>query len=112
MLGDAYKAVELRLLGAIHQRFRLPPNSVRLTARIKAADQVAAYCEAIQLAGFSPDEAARFFGPPPARLTRALEALSPLRSREAQAMFVARFEALNAMRSGMPAASGVRAEQI
>jgi 5'-deoxynucleotidase YfbR-like HD superfamily hydrolase len=65
VLGDAYKAVEQRLLAAVHLRFGLPgtlPEDVR--RRIKKADQVAAYWEAVRLAGFSEAEAGRFFGRP------------------------------------------------
>ena len=66
VIGDSYKAVEKRLLAAIHLRFGLPaklPES--LTALIKAADRSAAYLEATRLAGFEEAEARRFFGPPP-----------------------------------------------
>ena len=64
-VGLDYKAFELRLLAAIHRRFGLPealPGDV--TAEIKAADRIAAYCEATCLAGFSREEARRFFGSP------------------------------------------------
>jgi uncharacterized protein len=66
VIGDAYKAVEQRLLAAIHLRFGLPaalPGNV--VALIKAADRAAAYLEATRLAGFSAAEARRFFGPAP-----------------------------------------------
>jgi len=66
VIGDSYKAVEHRLLGAIHLRFGLPPRLPQaLTDLIKAADRNAAYLEATRLAGFDPAEARRFFGPPP-----------------------------------------------
>jgi len=65
LLGGEYRAVEARLLAAIHLRFGLPPTlSASLTATIKAADRVAAYHEAIRLAGFGQAEALRFFGRP------------------------------------------------
>ena len=66
VIGDAYKAVESRLLAAIHLRFGLPavlPGE--LVAVIKASDRCAAYFEATRLAGFSASEARRFFGSPP-----------------------------------------------
>jgi 5'-deoxynucleotidase YfbR-like HD superfamily hydrolase len=67
VIGDAYKAVEQRLLAAIHIRFGLPPTlPAELTRIIKTADQGAAYLEATQLAGFSDREARKFFGQPPA----------------------------------------------
>src|SRR3954470_15402756 len=66
VIGDAYKAVELRLLAAIHLRFGLPPAlPAELTRLIKAADRAAAYLEATRLAGFADSEAKRFFGTPP-----------------------------------------------
>jgi 5'-nucleotidase len=65
LLGGEYAAVEQRLLAAIHRRFGLPtPLAPRLTARIKAADRIAAYFEAVTLAGFGETEAARIFGRP------------------------------------------------
>jgi 5'-deoxynucleotidase YfbR-like HD superfamily hydrolase len=65
-LGLDYKAFENRLLAAIHLRFGLPatlPDTIRTL--IKTADRHAAYWEAIQLAGFTPDEAGSYFGPVP-----------------------------------------------
>ena len=65
LLGGEYRAVERRLLAAIHRRFGLPqPLPARLTAKIKTADRIAAYCEATRLAGFAEAEAARYFGRP------------------------------------------------
>src|SRR5215470_9946141 len=44
LLAGDYRAVEARLLAAIHRRFGLkPPLPAKLTARIKAADHIAAY---------------------------------------------------------------------
>ena len=61
-LGDDYKSVEKRLQRAIHQRFTLAPDlPVKLKKAIKRADQIAAFYEATQLAGFGVTEAARFF---------------------------------------------------
>jgi 5'-deoxynucleotidase YfbR-like HD superfamily hydrolase len=72
VIGDSYKAVEQRLLAAIHLRFGLPAVLPRDVVRIvKTADQAAAYLEATRLAGFGPDEARRFFGQPPALSPRA-----------------------------------------
>jgi len=66
VIGDAYKAVEARLLMAIHLRFGLPAElPTEILALIKACDRAAAYLEATRLAGFSTDEARRFFGGPP-----------------------------------------------
>src|ERR1700744_4056372 len=66
VIGDSYKAVERRLLAAIHVRFGLPPqSSPEVEQLIKAADHQAAYLEATRLAGFEAAEARRFFGRPP-----------------------------------------------
>ena len=64
-LGVDYKAFELRLMAAIRLRFSLSPQvDAALTAEIKKADQIGAYLEATQLAGFALDEAENFFGRP------------------------------------------------
>ncbi len=97
-IGLDYKAFELRLLAAIHVRFRLPealPSAVQ--SEIKAADRVAAYYEATRLAGFSEDEATTYFGPPnklPPPLVAALSDLAPLPANKAQQNFLARFRDL------------------
>ena len=65
VVGGGYRAVETRLQRAIHLRFGLPPELPEpLRKAIKRADQIAAYFEATQLAGFSAAEATRFFGRP------------------------------------------------
>jgi 5'-deoxynucleotidase YfbR-like HD superfamily hydrolase len=67
VIGGDYKAVEHRLLAAIHRRFGLPAETTpELKALVKAADSGAAYLEATRLAGFDAAEARRFFGRPPA----------------------------------------------
>ena len=96
VIGDSYKAVEKRLLAAIHLRFGLPaklPES--LQNLIKAADRSAAYLEATQLAGFADEEARKFFGPlPKFSATLEREYLSPWAAGTAQARFRERFEKL------------------
>lgn len=94
VLGDGYKAVEHRLLDAIHRRFGLPAPDPRLYALVKAADRIAAFTEAVQLAGFAPDEAVRVFGSPPDLDAVGHLVLTPLASEDAQALFLARFSAL------------------
>lgn len=97
-VGLDYKAFEVRLLQAIHRRFGLPPTlPPTAAAGIKHADRVAAYFEATVLAGFSLEEAGRFFGEPsslPADLQQSLMALSPQSAAVAQAAFMERFDAL------------------
>jgi hypothetical protein len=96
VIGDSYKAVEKRLLAAIHLRFGLPaklPES--LTELIKSADRSAAFLEATRLAGFGEDEARKFFGPPP-KFSAAIERdyLTPWPAETAQSRFRERFEKL------------------
>jgi hypothetical protein len=96
VIGDAYKAVEHRLLIAIHLRFGLPARSPpEVDALIKAADRSAAYLEATRLAGFEAAEARRFFGRPPA-FSAAIERdyLTPWPAQTAQARYLERFKAL------------------
>lgn len=64
-MGGDYRNLESRLLSAIHIRFSLPANRPAAVSRaIKKADRDAAYFEAVNLAGFEPDEARRYFGAP------------------------------------------------
>ncbi len=96
VIGDSYKAVEKRLLAAIHLRFGLPAKLPEtLTALIKAADRHAAYLEATRLAGFAEEEARRFFGPPP-KFSAAIERdyLTPWPAGSAEQRFRERFEKL------------------
>jgi uncharacterized protein len=93
VIGDAYKAVEARLLAAIHLRFGLPAVlAPDLVALIKAADRAAAYLEATRLAGFSAAEARRFFGAPP-KFSAVIERdhLSPWPAEVAERRYLERF---------------------
>ena len=95
VIGDSYKAVERRLLAAIHLRFSLPvklPES--LQALIKAADRSAAYLEATRLAGFEDAEARKFFGQPPKFSASLHDYLSPWPAETAASRFRDRFERL------------------
>ena len=96
VIGDRYKAVERRLLAAIHLRFGLPVKlTEELQALIKAADRSAAYLEATRLAGFATAEARKFFGAPP-KFSAAIEReyLTPWPAGTAEARFKERFEKL------------------
>jgi 5'-deoxynucleotidase YfbR-like HD superfamily hydrolase len=96
VIGDAYKAVERRLLAAIHRRFGLPPQSPPdLERLIKAVDRQAAYLEATRLAGFAAAEARRFFGRPP-RIAPSLERdyLKPWPAEIAEVRYLERFHTL------------------
>jgi 5'-deoxynucleotidase YfbR-like HD superfamily hydrolase len=93
VIGDSYKAIEKRLLAAIHLRFGLPTIlPAELTKLIKSADRAAAYLEATRLAGFGEAEAQRFFGSPPqvpAKLER--DYLTPWNASDAEARYLKRF---------------------
>jgi 5'-deoxynucleotidase YfbR-like HD superfamily hydrolase len=96
VLDGAYREIEARLQAAVHLRFGLPATlSEALRGRIKKADQVAAYHEAVSLAGFSEAEAARYFGRPGRIAPAALaEYLQPWPAKEAESRYLARFEAV------------------
>lgn len=95
-LGLDYKAFENRLLAAIHIRFGLPPAaSEELAAAIKRADRMAAFLEATQLAGFSLEEAEKFFGRPKG-LNGLNTTLVPLAPNDAEEEYLALFHSLKA----------------
>jgi len=98
VLGGDYKAVEKRLLAAIHIRFGLPPQiPLAMEKQIKTADRGAAYLEATELAGFSRDEARRLFGRDPGLPDAVREDyLTPWNAAKAEKRFLARFKALEA----------------
>ncbi len=96
-IGLDYKAFELRLLAAIHERYGLPGTlAPQIAHAIKDADRIAAYFEATRLAGFSSEEAERFFGKPdvPENLHARLDALEAWPANGAQSAFLARFARL------------------
>ncbi len=98
VVGGGYKLVEARLEAAIHLRFGLlahtPPG---LKALIKKADRMAAYFEATELAGFTPQEAKKYFGQPRAMHANSLD-LVPMPAIDAQARFIARFQSIETLR--------------
>jgi 5'-deoxynucleotidase YfbR-like HD superfamily hydrolase len=62
-IGIGYQSLESRLTSAINLRFGLPtkiPDNIK--KQIKKADKISAWIEAIQIAGFTKDEADKFFG--------------------------------------------------
>lgn len=78
-IGPGYETLDDRLARAIHMRFGLPavvPAPVK--KQIKRADKVSAWMEAVQIAGFSTEEADKFFGKQdPALTNRATIHLRP-----------------------------------
>ena len=97
VLGGDYKAVEKRLLSAIHIRFGLSPVLPdEIIQAIKAADRGAAYLEATVLAGFAPAEAKRLFGRDPGLpLATRQDYLTPWTAAKAEKRFLARFKTLH-----------------
>lgn len=62
-VGPGYEELDARLMAAIHLRYGLPahiPASVK--RKIKQADKVSAWMEAVEIAGFSVPEANKLFG--------------------------------------------------
>ncbi|WP_420335947.1 YfbR-like 5'-deoxynucleotidase [Roseibium sp.] len=103
VIGEAYKGVEARLQAAIHLRFGLPaelPQAIKKLA--KRADIICAYFEAVELAGFDEEEAARIFGRPTGFATSGRGAqrygLAPMPVAVAQEMFVKRFDEIEKLR--------------
>ncbi len=91
-LGLDYKAFEAKLEGAIHVRFGLPVHPPQVVkAVIKRADIICAYFEAVQLAGFTEEEAKRFFGAPPRGMKLVLK---PQPTAQVQEAFLKRFRSL------------------
>jgi uncharacterized protein len=92
VIGDAYKSVENRILGAILLRFSLPaaqpPAMVKLA---KQADRAAAFFEAVSLAGFTRREAERIFGRPAISPQALTDEIAPASVEATQARFLARF---------------------
>jgi DNA-3-methyladenine glycosylase I len=96
-VGLDYKALENRLLAAIHLRFGLPASVPEPVARlIKRADRAAAFLEATRLAGFGKTEAAKYFGPIRASALEAplLAWLEPLPPDEVRQRYLKRFAQL------------------
>ena len=94
-IGLDYKAFEIRLMEAVHRRYKLPwPLPDEVAARIKAADREAAYFEATKLAGFAAAEAEQLFGIPN-RLaldtTSAFYEFDPWPAEQAQRAFLERY---------------------
>ena len=84
-VGPGYGALDDRLSAAIHLRFGLPaqiPKTVK--AKIKKADKISAWMEATKIAGFTDNEANKFFGRPDSALleTVSIRLRQPVDVRE------------------------------
>ena len=92
-LGIDYKDFEEKIETAIHLRYGLPAKpKATLKKAIKKADIYCAYFEAIQIAGFSKEEADQFFTKPPDNIRVRIK---PLPVADAEALYLKRFHALN-----------------
>lgn len=93
-LGQEYGEMDARVALAVHRRFGLPaklPSAVR--RQIKQADQVSAWLEATEIAGFSEREARGIFKrPDPDHCAGLVIRLRP--PAEARRAYLARFEEL------------------
>ncbi|MGN6767590.1 MAG: hydrolase [Rhizobiaceae bacterium] len=97
VVGGGYKDVERRLQHAVHVRFGLPPKTPEATRKaIKRADQIAAYFEATELAGFSTSEAVRYFGRPRGIAAGRFD-FTPHPVKSVEKAFVKRFEAIETL---------------
>nr|WP_291068523.1 HD family hydrolase [Hyphomonas sp.] len=102
LLGESYKGVEARLQEAVHIRFGIRATTpAALKKIIKRADNICAWYEAVQLAGFTQAEATGFFGEPPEGWRVKL---TPLPPTEAQALFLKRFTEIQAVMAAQESA--------
>jgi uncharacterized protein len=96
VIGEAYKSVENRILGAILLRYSLPaaptPDVMKLAKR---ADRTAAFFEAVTLAGFTRGEAERIFGRPAISAQAFADELAPTAVEAVQTRFLARFREID-----------------
>lgn len=98
VVGDGYRAVEARLLAAIHLRFGLSPRpDASLKRCLKRADRIAAFHEATRLAGFGEDEALKVFGRPEPMPEGVETHLAPWPIAESQGRYLARVAKLQEM---------------
>ncbi|WP_295897180.1 HD family hydrolase [uncultured Bartonella sp.] len=94
VMGGSYELIEERLTDAIRIRFGLPTNiRPNIIKQIKQSDRIAAFFEATTLAGFSEEEALRYFGQPGAITAQGLD-LKPRPTQQIEGAFLARFNAI------------------
>lgn len=116
VIGEAYKAVENRLQGAIHLRFGLPTEMPQTIKKLcKRADIICAYFEAVELAGFDDKEAGKIFGRPrgyPVNKDGVLRyGLKPLPVAKAEELFMQRFNEIEALREAGKKSNSGRASR-
>ena len=92
-LGIDYTDFEDRIEQAVHLRFGLPPHPRKsLKKAIKTCDIYCAYFEAIQIAGFTVNEANEFFTQPPGDIRIKI---APLSVVDAKKLYLKRFAELS-----------------
>jgi 5'-deoxynucleotidase YfbR-like HD superfamily hydrolase len=102
MLSSDYKEAETRILAAVHLRFGLPASlPTSMLKAIKRADAKAAFLEAVNLAGFSLDEAKRYFPRPDMGEPIDRELLVPWSAAKATKRFLMRFAAVTGAMTGV-----------
>ena len=95
-IGDAYKSVENRILGAILLRFSLPATPSPAVLKLaKQADRAAAFFESVALAGFTRREAERIFCRPAISPQAFTDEMAPAAVEATQARFLARFHEID-----------------
>lgn len=96
VIGDAYKTVEDRILGAILLRYSLPAQPAPAVLRLcKQADKTAAFFEAVTLAGFTRTEAERIFGRPAISPQAFKDEFAPAAVEATEARFLDRFHMID-----------------
>lgn len=91
-LGDEYGQMDERIAAAVHRRFGLPAQlPAQIKKKIKDADRISAWLEAIQIAGFTRAEANSLF------LTPRYEQIDELEIKlrppaETRVAYIARFD--------------------
>lgn len=91
-LGIDYKDFEHRMDRAVYLRFGLPAQiSPALKKKVKKADIYCAHMEAVQIAGFTQNEADTYFSRPPEGV---FSKIVPLSATRAQSLFLSRFSDL------------------
>jgi len=94
VMGGQYEEIEDRLQRAIRMRYSLPVTlTKKLQQNIKRADRIAAFFEAVKLAGFSEVEATRYFSRPRNINVEGLD-LIPRPTGHVEGGFLARFSSL------------------
>ena len=93
ILGDSFSNIEKTIQSSIHLRFNIP-REIPLTIykKIKIADRKVAFLEAIQLAGFSENEASKIIFKPK-NIPKII--ITPLSVKNSYELFLKKFNKLS-----------------